>query len=84
MFQLLTFDYKATNNILVSTIVPKDLQLRKKILKTSRNTNCDKKKNIKMQNAKKTMFKPLTHILTFIHLQDAKWCNDIFVASLVR
>jgi len=37
-----------------------------------------------MQNAKCTMFKPLTHILTFIHLQDAKWCNDIFVASLVR
>jgi hypothetical protein len=56
VFRDLTFDHKATNNILILAITPEDLQPLKTIWNISRNTNCDTKlgeKNIKMLLLKK-------------------------------
>ncbi len=43
VFRDLTFNHKATNNILILSITPKDLQPLKTISNTLRNTNCDTK-----------------------------------------
>jgi hypothetical protein len=43
VFRDLTFNHKATNNILIPSITPKDLQPLKTISNTLRNTNCDTK-----------------------------------------